>query len=378
MACAGLFGVAGAPSSVDGKLLDSRYFHMQRIALTGALVFAAALSLAAQKGEILEQILVKVNGDIITKTELEQRQIAALRQRDPSFRPATDADLQKALAEITPDVIVNAVDEMLLVQRGRELGYTLTSERFNSIVENIKKENKIETDEQFQAALKQENLTIDDLRRQIERQMLISQVQQVEVAGKIAVSEDEVKKFYEENRASFTSQPQITLREILVAVAASDKGVNVAEDDQAKAKADEIHKRLTSGEPFARLASDLSDSGSKANGGLIGPILRTDLSPELLKEIDPLKVGELTRVLRTARGYQIIKLEARTEQKVKTLDEARSEIADRLAGNKQRGHLLTYLRQLRGQAIIDWKNDEIKKAYDLGVQQQQQQQSDVP
>jgi parvulin-like peptidyl-prolyl isomerase len=351
---------------------------MQCLALIGVLFLAAAVPLTAQKGEILEQVLVKVNGDIITKTDLEQRQITALRQKDPNFRPGTDADLQKALAEITPDVIVNAIDEMLLVQRGRELGYTLTNERFNSIVENIKKENKIETDEAFQAALKQENLTLDDLRRQIERQMLISQVQQVEVAGKIAVSEEEVKKFYEENKETFTTQPQITLREVLVAVPSSEKGVNVAQDDAAKAKAEEIHKRLLAGEPFARLASDLSDSGSKANGGLIGPILRTDLSPDLLKEIDPLKVGGLSRVLRTARGYQIIKLETRTDTKVKTLDEARSEIADRLAGNKQRGHMLTYLRQLRTQAIIDWKNDEIKKAYELGVQQQQQQQSDVP
>jgi parvulin-like peptidyl-prolyl isomerase len=350
---------------------------MRRIALTSALVLFTAAGLAAQKGEVLEQVLVKVNGDIITKTELEQRQITALRQRDPNFRPGTDAELQKALVEITPDVIVNAIDEMLLVQRGRELGYSLTTERFNSIVENIKKENKIENDEQFQAALKQENLTLDDLRRQIERQMLISQVQQVEVAGKIAVSEEEIKKYFAENRDTFTTQPQLTLREILVSVPSTDKGVNVAEDDAARAKAEEIRKRLEAGEPFAKLASELSDSGSKANGGLICPIARTDLSPELLKEIDPLKVGEMTRVLRTTRGYQIIELESRTEQKVKTLDEARAEIADRLAGNKQRGHMLNYLKQLRAQAIIDWKNDEIKKAYDLGIQQQAAQ-SDVP
>jgi peptidyl-prolyl cis-trans isomerase SurA len=347
---------------------------MRRFALTTAMFLLAGAGLAAQKGEILEQILVKVNGDIITKTELEQRQIAALRQRDPNFRPTTDAELQKALVEVTPDVIVNAIDEMLLVQRGKELGYALTTDRFNSIVENIKKENKIETEEQFQAALKQENLTLDDLRRQIERQMLISQVQQVEVAGKISVSEDEVKKYYEGNRETFTTQPQVTLREILVSVAASEKGINVAQDDAARAKADEIRKKLEAGEPFARLASEVSDSGSKANGGLIGPISRTDLSPDLLKEIDPLKPGEMTRVLRTTRGYQIIKLETRTEQKVKTLDEARAEIADRLAGGKQRGHMLSYLKQLRAQAIIDWKNEEIKKAYDLGVQQQQQQQ----
>ena len=343
---------------------------MKRIALSLALFAAAAASLSAQKGEVLEQILVKVNGDIITKTDLEQRQIGALRQKDPQFRPGTDTELQKALLDVTPEVIVNAVDELLLVQRGKELGYTLGAEQFRRIVENIKKENKIETEEQFQAALKQEGMTLDDLRRQLERQMLISQVQQAEVAGKISVAEEEVKKYYSEHPDAFTTQPQLTLREILIAVPASDKGVNVAEDDAAREKAEDVRKRLLAGEPFPRLASELSDSGSKANGGLIGPIMRTDLSPELLKEIDPLKVGQLTRVLRTQRGYQIIKLETATERKVKTLDEARPEIADRLAGEKQRGQMVQYLQHLRGQAIIDWKNDEVKKAYELGLKQQ--------
>ena len=70
--------------------------------------------------------------------------------------------------------------------------------------------------------------------------------------------------------------------------------------------------------------------------------------------------------------------ETSTERKVKTIDEARAEIADRLAGEKQRGQMLQYLQQLRGQAIIDWKNDEVKKAYELGLKQQQQQSNAQP
>jgi peptidyl-prolyl cis-trans isomerase SurA len=342
---------------------------MKRHAWIVAFLIVAVFSVRPH-ADILEQILVKVNGDIITKTELEQRQIAALRQRDPNFRPGSDTELQKALVEVTPEVIVNAIDELLLIQRGRELGYSLGNEQFRNIVDNIKKENKIETEEQFQAALKQEGLTLDDLKRQIERNMLASRVQQVEVMGKIAVSDDEVRQYYEANKESFTTQPQITLREILVSVATSDKGVNVAEDDAAKAKVEDIRKRAEGGEPFARLASDLSDSGSKANGGLIGPISRSDLSPELQKELAALKPGQLTRTLRTTRGYQLIKLESSTETKIKTMDEARPEIADKVAGQKQRGQMLQYLQQLRTQAIIDWKNEEVKKAYEVGLQKQ--------
>jgi peptidyl-prolyl cis-trans isomerase SurA len=343
---------------------------MKRLATLFVLGLVLTCGVAV-RADILEQILVKVNGDIITKTELEQRQISALRQRDPNFRPSNDTDLRKALVDVTPEVIVNAIDELLLVQRGRELGYSLTNERFRSIIENIKKENKLETEEAFNAALKQEGMTLEDLRRQLERQMLVSQVQQVEVMGKIAVSEEEVKEYYAKAKDSFTTQPQLTLREILINVPTSEKGVNVAQDDEAKAKAEELRKRLEAGEPFAKLASDESDSGSKANGGLIGPISRADLSPELLAAIAPLKVGQMTPVLRTARGYQIIKLESATETKVKTMDEARPEIADRVAAQKQRGQMAQYLQHLRAQAIIDWKNDEIKKAYDVGVKQQQ-------
>jgi hypothetical protein len=110
-----------------------------------AALFAVPLS-----ADIVEQVLVKVNGDIITKSEFEQRQVAMLRQR-PEFANVTpeSQELRKAIAEVTPELILNAVDELLLVQQGRELGYALGDEQFNSILENIRKENKIETEEQF-------------------------------------------------------------------------------------------------------------------------------------------------------------------------------------------------------------------------------------
>jgi len=153
----------------------------------------------AAKAEILEQILVKVNGEIFTKTDLEARQVAALRAMGRDTEP-TDAQLRQMLDEVTPDLLVNVVDEMLILQRGRELGYRMGDEQFNSILESIKKDNKIESDEQFQAALKQENMTLADLRKQLERQMIVSRVQQNEVMGKIAVSDEEARRYYDAHK----------------------------------------------------------------------------------------------------------------------------------------------------------------------------------
>lgn len=328
-----------------------------------------ATALAVPSADILEQVLVKVNGDIITKTDLEQRQIAALRQKNPNLRADNEAELQRALAEVTPEVIVDAVDELLIVQRGRELGYAMSTEQFDSIVENIKKENKLEDEEQFQAALKQEGLTMADLRRQLERTMIVQRVQQVEVMNKLQVTDAELKMYYDSHKDSFTTKPQLTLREILVAVPVSERGVNVGQEDEARARAEDIRKRLLAGEPFARLAADLSDSPSKANGGLVGPIGLDVLAPDLQQALQGMKAGDLTPVLRTPRGFQLVKLEALEDATIKPFDESKDEIADRIANEKRRGEFSKFLVKLRSAAIIDWKNDEIKKAWELGLKQ---------
>jgi peptidyl-prolyl cis-trans isomerase SurA len=337
--------------------------------VVGLTLVGLLLALSSMRADILEQVLVKVNGDIITKSDLEQRQIAAVRQLQPNLRANDDAGLQKALSEVTPQVIVDAIDELLMVQRGRELGYTMSTEQFNGIVENIKKENKIETDAALEAALKQEGMTMADLRKQLERQMLMSRVRQTEIAGKLQVTDAEVKMYYDANQSAFATSPQITLREILITVPVNKQGVNVAQDDEARAKAEDVRKRLLAGEPFPRLAADFSDSPSKANGGLVGPLSRTDLSEELQKAIQNLKAGDLTPVLRTERGYQVIKVESASESTIKPFEEAKAEISDRLANDKSRGEVQKYLTKLRDEAIIDWKNDEIKKAYEVGLKQ---------
>ena len=345
--------------------------HMYYRNIVWAGVMFVAVAVAIPSAQILEQVLVKVNGEIITKTDLEQRQIAALRQRNPNFRPDNDTALQKALAEVTPAVIVDAVDELLMVQRGKELGYTMTTDRFNSIVENIKKENKIETDEALQAALKQEGMTMADLRRQLEKTMLVQQVQQTEIMQKLQVTDTEMRAYYDAHKNEFATTPQITLREITINVPVTAQGVNVAQDDAAKAKAEEVRAKIVAGEPFPRLAADYSDSGSKANGGLVGPLSRSDLSDELQKAIAGLKTGDVTPVLRTTRGYQIIKIENLQDTTTKSFEDARADIADKIANEKRQGEYVKFISRLRGEAIIDWKNDEIKKAYEVGLKQEQ-------
>src|SRR5580765_3146184 len=197
-------------------------------AVTAALCMTLA---ATARSEIIEQVLVKVNGEIFTKSDLETKQIQAIRERGKQIDLNTEqgnAELRKTIAEITPALLVNLVDEMLVVQRGKELGYKLSEEQFRSVLDNLKTQNKIETEEQLLAALKQEGMTMADLRRNMERQMLYSNVQQVEVFSRIAVTDDEAKKYYDSHMTEFTTPSSIMLREILVAIPTDSRGVNAA------------------------------------------------------------------------------------------------------------------------------------------------------
>jgi peptidyl-prolyl cis-trans isomerase SurA len=278
-----------------------------RLGIVLLVLLAAAV---AARAEIIEQILVKVNGEIFTKSDLEQRQVVALRQKGQQIDLKSDTNnvqLRKALDEVTPQIMVDAIDEMVIVQRGKELGYKLSDEQFKNVVENIRKENKIETDEQFQAALKSENMTLADLRRNLERQMIVQRVQQNEVIGKIGVTDEEARKYYDSHMNEFTTPQSVTLREIVVALPVDDKGLNVAADEAAKAKIEDLRTRVTTGsENFQKLAGEVSDAPSKANAGLIGPISLNDIAPDLRKLIESMKVGDVSNVIRNQRGYQIL------------------------------------------------------------------------
>jgi peptidyl-prolyl cis-trans isomerase SurA len=342
---------------------------------TVALAALLVMSIGSMaRSEILEQVLVKVNGEIFTKTDLETRQVQEIRQRNKQIDLSTakgNEELRKAIEDVTPGILVGVVNEMLIIQRGKELGYRVSDDQYKQILDNLKAQNKIESDEQLVAALKQENMTMADLRRNLERTVIAQRVQQAEVFGRVAVTDDEARKYYDGHMTEFTTPASIMLREILVNVQSSEgRGVSVAAEEMAKTKAEELRKRVAGGEPFERVAGEASDSASKANGGLIGPLNVNDLSPDFRKIIDGLRPGDMTQVIRSQRGYQILRLESITPTKVLEFDKAREQISDRVFTDKRKEEFDKYMAKLRTQAIIDWKNADVKKAYEEGLAQQ--------
>jgi peptidyl-prolyl cis-trans isomerase SurA len=333
---------------------------------------AASPQVQASSPQIIEQVLVKVNGDIITKTELEERQIGALRQSKISPEVLkNDEQLKKALAEVTPQLLVAAVDELLVIQLGREKGLKLSDEQFNRWLTSMRKDQNLEDDKRFEAALQQEGMTISDIRRNVEKQFLLEQVKNEEFGGKLQITEEEARQYYLANQKEFVDPATVTIREILIEVpTVMQQGramVAVGKDDEAAKKADAVRAQLAAGDDFAKVASEVSASASKANGGLIGPIATTELSPDLQKMLEKMKPGEISQPMRAAKGYQILKLETSKESGVRPFDSVRDIVADRVYQERARTEMRKFIERVRRQAIIVWKNEELRKAYEQQV-----------
>ena len=303
-----------------------------------------------------------MNGEIFTKSDLEQRQVAALRQKGQQIdlkSDPTNQQLRKALDEITPQIMVEAVDEMLMVQRGKELGYKLSDEQFKGVLDNIKKENKIENEEQFQAALKAENMThgrsapepraLDDRaagaaeRGDRQDRRLRGRGAQV-----LRLAPQRIHDAADRSRCARFWSPCRPTR----------KALNVAADEAAKTKAEEIRARVTKGgEKFEKLAAEISDAPSKANAGLIGPISLNDLVA---------RAAEDDRSDEAGRGQQPVRDGARlsdatssrrlTTAQTMPFEQAREQIGERVFTDKRKAEFQKYLEKLRAQAIIEWKN----------------------
>ena len=271
----------------------------------------------------------------------------------------------RLLREVTPEVISTAVDELLLMQRGRELGYELTDEMFAEMVDGIREENNLDTEEEFETALASEGMTLPDLRQLFERQMLISQVQQVEVLGKVTLTEIEAREYYDENIEQFTEPGTVTMREIMVRVAEGAGGaLGEAADEAGLVRATEARDRVLAGEEFATVAIAVSDAASKANGGLIGPLDESIVSAQVAAVLDELEVGEVSEPVRTPIGYQVLQLEARTRPEPRTFEEVQDLIANTVFNDRRSAEYARFLDELREEADIEWKDETLREAFD--------------
>jgi peptidyl-prolyl cis-trans isomerase SurA len=306
-----------------------------------AFVALGSLSLAA-RAETVERIAAIVNGRPITLSEVTERVAPDLAKTPPG--PAGDAQRQQALKQGLNQLI----DEHLVASEASSLGLEISDDEVAHAFEQLAKQNGMDA-KQFQEALTQQGISVDNVKESLKRQQLMMRLLQYKVKPR-KVSDEEVQRAY----ANRTKDVEYEVRARDLYVAVPEHGTP-EQEAAAKQKVDAALRRLKSGESFANVARDLSDGPSAGDGGDLGYIRRGSMIPAFEQAAFALKPGETSKVLRLPTGYHLIKVEDRRQVQEKPLAEVQEEIRAQLASESvltERDH---YMQQLRKTAQIDEK-----------------------
>jgi peptidyl-prolyl cis-trans isomerase SurA len=345
--------------------------------LTLILIVAACVP-ALAAAQVVEEIVTRVNSQIITRSEF-QRSKDQLRD-DVKQQDAANAD--KLYAEREKDVLRDLVDQQLLLEKGKDLGITGDTDLIKRL-DQMRKDMKLETMEELEKAATAQGIPYEDFKQNLRNQIITQKVIGEEVGSHLSISKEEEQQFYDEHKNEMEQPESIKLSEILIAPqkpAAADKpaagnptadasatGADATSDAAAKqaqeaaalaaaeAKANDVLKQIRAGANFDDVAKKFSDGPSAVQGGDLGAFKRGTLAKELEDRTFGMKSGEVTDVIQTKQGYVILKVTSHQMAGVPVMKDIEPKIMDSLYYQKLQPALRAYLTKLREEAYIDYK-----------------------
>lgn len=299
------------------------------------LLFAPLVLAPLAPAEVVERVVARVGGDIITLSEFGARQVAAAQ----AARVGADG-VEGFLRQNNARILQDAIDELLIVQRASDLGLRLRPEYIDEVIDGIKKDNKIETPEDFSERLRSEGLTLNDLKRNIERSILRQQVLRKDLEPRVTVADAEARADYDARKSEYTKPATVHLQEMLVAPSTAE----------GEAKAKEIVAAIRGGADFPDLARKNSVSPTKDAGGDLGDVATTDMAVELVTASAKLRPGEVSNPIFTSGGWRIVRVVERKDEAVVPFDDVRAEIQKKLMQAKWTVEYDKYIAGLRAAA----------------------------
>jgi peptidyl-prolyl cis-trans isomerase SurA len=303
-------------------------------------LLGVSLALSLARAEILEEIVAKVNNSMITRTQLQER-LAVYEQQ---LRAKYSGDELGAKTEAAADGLLrNMITETLLVQRAEVL-LDLDKVRKN-LLDDFKKQQKIQSDEELDQLLKEQNMTRQELLDTLMRLSIPHEIINYEVRRKISVSEKDIQAYYDEHRQDFVRPERVVFREIVLLYEEANK-------EEVRARAQAVRRELDAGKDFGELAAEVSEVSSKERGGLVGPYTKGELNAAIESQVFALKPGELAGPIETSRAFHIIRLETKEGEQVTPLPDAKDMITEKIRDARFKQALAVYLENL-------WKENYI-------------------
>ena len=317
----------------------------------GAKAIAPAAKAAkptSGEGKVVEEIIARVNNEIITSSELDKARASAEEDaRHDCNGKCTPQQLQAAIEDGQKSALRDLINQSLLEQRGKDLAISVETDVVKQL-DQIRIENNLKDMDELEKAVSAQGLNWEDFKNNIRNKILTQQVISREVGSHITIGDDEALKLYNQHKDEFVKPEQVALRAIEV----STEGKTEAEIPELKKKAESYLKRIDEGEDFSVLAKRFSDGKTAQQGGYLGVYKRGELAKELEDKVFAMKKNELTGVIETKQGFLILQVIEHYTEGVQPYDKVENEIMEHLYSERMEPALRDYLKTLREQSYV--------------------------
>jgi len=314
-------------------------------------VFLLILTCAVFAAEVVlvEQIVAKVNGDIITTTDLMRARKQMV--EDLKARKTPPAEIEKMLEEAEKNVLRDKIDSILLASKGKELNINVDTEVSRYIADLMVRMKMANQEDLGKMITDQTGQTFEDWKSDMRNNMVTQRVVRQEVGGKINIKKEEVAAYYEEHKKEFVRDEEVYLREILL----SSEGKSPAEVAGLEKKAKDIVARLRKNERFDALVRDFSDSATRNEAGDIGWMKKGMLNPQVETLVFTGKKNFVTDPIQLPNGWLILRVEDVHAAGQAELEQVQNEIMEKLYMPKFQPQMREYLTKLRMEAFLEIK-----------------------
>jgi len=325
-----------------------------RKSLVVLLLLAAAAAGCKHDAPPAADVWAVVNGEQIHRDE-------AVKYYKSRLNPQAPTPSQEEALSLTLNVLDELINNNILIQRAKKLGLEATDGEVEDKFTEVKSPY---TEDEFQRQLKERDVTINDLKNDIRQQLSVQKLLNREVLSKIAITDQDISDFYNQNRAQFNvAETQYRIAQILVTPRKDPQLHNRKNDDattdvEARRKAAALLQQLGNGADFTQLAMDYSeDPATASSGGDLGFVPESSLNqsdPELKHAVVVLKVGEVSPVIQLHDGYHILKLMAKEAPGQREISDpqVQQSIRDTLRNRKEQLLRAAYMAEAREGAKV--------------------------
>jgi peptidyl-prolyl cis-trans isomerase C len=297
----------------------------------------------------------------VANIESESKKVAVFEGGEVTLGEVQEFAQQSGVGELSPEspqyeaLVAQIMPQLVEIEIAKayaeEQGITVTEAEVNEEIDLLKDQvaqqaqaqgQDVDREAAFDQALQQAGLTEEQLREQIREQLPVQKVQE-RVAGNAGPSQEEVERFYEENKAAqFTTPETRCTRHILF-------------NKDQKAKAEEVKGRLQDGEDFAQLAQEFSqDPGSAEQGGDLGCLGRGETVPNFEEAVFNAEQGEIVGPVETEFGYHLIEVTEIQEEATQPLSEVETQIREQLTSDAQVEEFTAWLQKQKEQRNVKY------------------------